>query len=157
MTVTPKLSIAAEHTAEVRRSFLLLLGSAAVVAGLDLAHKAAEISERGGAVLADDRSAAYVVGVATAALVWAGLLVLTRSASLALAGGVILGACAGNLVSLALWPSVRGVPNPLVAGRLVFNLADAAVVLGLALLLSATVVFAMRNRERLSQPVTLRD
>jgi hypothetical protein len=157
MTVTPKLSIAAEHTAGVRRSFLLLLGSAGAVAGVDLAHKVLAISERGGAVLADDRSAVYVAGVAAAALVWAGLLLLTRSASMALAGGIILGACAGNLLSLALWPSVRGVPNPLVAGRVAFNLSDGAVVVGLALLLPAALVFAARNRERLSQTVTLRD
>ena len=138
------------------RSFLLLIGTATLVAGADLAHKALEISERGGAVLAHERSAFYAAGVAIAALVWAASVVLTRSPSIALAGGILLGGGAGNLASLALWPSVPGVPNPLVAGHLAFNLADLAVALGLALLLCTTVVYGARNRARLSEPVRLR-
>jgi hypothetical protein len=55
-------------------------------------------------VLAHDRSAPYVVGVAGASLVWAGAVALTRSPSIALAGGVVLGGAVGNLASIALWP-----------------------------------------------------
>jgi hypothetical protein len=140
----------------VIRTLGLLLVTTTVVATVDLAHKAVAISERGGAVVLHDRSALYAAGLAVVSLLWAGAIVLIRSASIALAGGVVLGAAAGNLASLALWPSLRGVPDPLVAGELAFNLADGAAALGLVLLLPATVVFAVRNRERLSEPVRLR-
>ena len=134
-----------------------MLGAGTLVAGVDLAHKAVEISERDGAVLAHDRSALYAAGITAAALVWATGVVLTRSASIAVAGGILLGGGAGNLASLALWPSVPGVPNPLVAADAVaFNLADVAVAVGLALLLLTTVVYGARNRARLSEPVRLR-
>jgi hypothetical protein len=155
MTVTPKLSTGAEHTPGVLRSFLVLAGAAILVAGVDLAHKAHAISERGGAVLAHDRSALYAAGLAAAGLVWATAVIATRSASIALAGGVLLGGGAGNLISLALWPSVPGVPNPLLAGGFAFNLADVAVAVGLGLLLLTTVVFGARNSARLSEPVRL--
>jgi hypothetical protein len=91
-------------TPSVIRSLVLLLAAAAVEAILDLAYKAHSISEQGGAVLAHDRSAPYVVGVAGASLVWAGAVALTRSPSIALAGGVVLGGAVGNLASIALWP-----------------------------------------------------
>jgi lipoprotein signal peptidase len=120
---------------------------------LDLAHKALSISERGGAVLAHDRSALYVAGVAAASLVWAGAVALTRSSSIAFAGGVVLGGAAGNLVSIALWPGLPGVPNPIVAGGVAFNVADVAVLIGFGLLLPTILVFAVRNRERLFEPV----
>jgi lipoprotein signal peptidase len=131
----------------------VLLGAATVVATLDLAYKALAISERGGAVIAHERSVLYVTGVAAASLVWAGAIALTRSSSIALAGGVVLGGAAGNLVSIALWPSLPGVPDPIVAAGISFNVADLAVVAGFALLLPATLVFALRNRERLFEPV----
>lgn len=130
------------------RTLALLAGTAVAVAALDLAHKALSISERGSAVLAHDRSALYVAGVAAAALVWGGAVALVRSTSIAVAGGAI-----GNLVSIALWPSLPAVPDPLVAGGVVFNLADVAVAVGFVLLLPATVVFAVQNRERLFEPV----
>jgi lipoprotein signal peptidase len=141
----------------VVRSLVVLVGAATAVAAVDLAHKALAISERGGAVLAHDRSGVYVAGIAVAAALWAAGVVLTRSVSIALAGGVVLGGGLGNLVSIALWPSVPGVPNPLVAGAVAFNLADVAVVVGLALLVVTTLVFAVRNEERLFEAVRVRD
>ncbi len=135
------------------RTLGLLLGAATVVVTVDLAHKAVAISERGGAVLAHDRSGLYVAGVAAGSLVWAGAIALTGSSSIAVAGGVVLGGAAGNLASIALWPSLPGVPNPIVAGGIAFNVADIAVGLGLVLLLATTLVFAARNRERLFEPV----
>ncbi len=135
------------------RTIALLLGAAALVATLDLAHKAFSISEHSGAVLAHDRSALYVAGIAAASLVWAWAVSLTRSRSIAFAGGVVLGGAAGNLVSIALWPSLQGVPNPIAAGGVAFNLADIAVAVGFALLLPATLVFAVQNRNRLFEPV----
>jgi lipoprotein signal peptidase len=137
----------------VIRTLGLLLGAASAVAALDLAYKALSISERGGAVLAHDRSALYVTGVSAASVLWAGAVACTRSSSIAFAGGIVLGGAAGNLVSIALWPSLPGVPDPIVAGGVAFNVADVAVVVGLALLLPATFVFAAQNRDRLFEPV----
>jgi len=133
-----------------------LVLTATLVASVDLAHKAAAIADRGAAVLAHDRSALYVVGVAVAATAWAGAIALTRSVPIALGGGVLAGGAVGNLVSLALWPSLAGVPNPLIAGEVAFNVADLAVAAGLVLVLAATCVHAARNRERLREPVRFR-
>jgi lipoprotein signal peptidase len=130
-----------------------LVGAAVAVAALDIAHKALSISERGGAVLAHDRSALYVAGVAAASLVWAGAVALTRSSSIAFAGGVVLGGAVGNLVSIALWPSLPGVPDPIVAGGYAFNVADVAVAVGFVSLFPATFLFALQNRQRLFEPV----
>lgn len=138
------------------RSGIVLGLAALVVAGVDLAHKAMAIADSGGAVLAHERSLAYVAAVGAVASVWAGAIVLTRSVSIALAGGVLAGGAAGNVVSLVLWPSVPGVPNPLLAGDLAFNVADLAVAAGVVLLLAAAAGFAVRNRERLREPVRLR-
>ena len=135
------------------RTLGALLGTAAVITTLDLAHKAFSISEHSGAVLAHDRSALYVAGVAAASLVWAWAVSATRSSSIAFAGGVVLGGAAGNLVSIALWPSLPGVPDPIVAGGVAFNVADLAVAVGFVLLLPATLVFAVQNRNRLFEPV----
>ena len=140
-------------TPRVTRTHAVLLGAAMIVAAADLAQKQLAISERGGAVLAHDRSALYVTGVAGASIVWAWAVSLTRSSSIAFAGGVVLGGAAGNLVSIALWPSLRGVPDPIVSGSVAFNLADVAVGVGFVLLLPATGLFAYRNRERLFEPI----
>lgn len=138
------------------RSFAALALTATAVAGADLIHKAAAVAERDGAVFAHPRSALYALGVAVLSTVWVGAILLTRSASIALAGGVLAGGAAGNVVSLVLWPSVLGVPNPLIAGGFAFNLADLAVGAGAVLLLATTAAFAAHNRERLREPVRLR-
>ncbi len=44
-------------------------------------------------------------------------------------------------------------PNPIVVDGLAFNLADVSVALGLVLLLPVLIAFAVRNRERLFEPV----
>jgi lipoprotein signal peptidase len=132
----------------VIRVLVLLVSVSAAAASVDLGHKALATSS---AELAHDRSALYLAGGAAASLFWAGLITLTRSPSIALAGGVLLGGAAGNLASVALWP--EGVPNPLVARGIAFNLADISAVLGLALLVPAILVFAVQNRQRLFEPV----
>jgi len=130
------------------RVLALLGGAAAAVAALDLAHKAYAISERGGAVLLHDRPARFVVFGAVLSLAWAVGVALMRSSSIALAGGIVLGGAAGNLLSFALWPSLAGVPDPVVAGGVAFSLGDVAVLGGFALLIPAAIVFRARNRSR---------
>ena len=134
-------------------SLALVAGTAGAVAGLDLVQKAFSISERGSAVLVHARPAPYVVVVAAAALVWAVVLARVRATSIAVVGGVVLGGAIGNLASIALWPSLAGVPDPLVAAGVAFNLADVFVASGFVVLLPTTALFALKNRERLFEPV----
>lgn len=138
------------------RSALALALTALLVAGADLVHTGLALADRGGATLAHERSLLYVAGVAVASLVWAGAIVLTRSTSIAVAGGVLAGGALANLAALALWPAVPGVPNPLAVRGVAFNAADVTVVAGLGLALVASALFAARNRERLREPVRLR-
>jgi len=70
---------------------------------------------------------------------------------LALAGGVAAGGALGNLVSGLLWSG--GVPDPIVHGGYAFNVADVAVVLGDAALLTTALVVAWDHRHRLRAPV----
>jgi lipoprotein signal peptidase len=136
------------------RVLALLLGAATVVAAIDIAYKAHAISERGGAVLLHDRPTRYVVAGAILSLGWAGAVTLTRSSSIAFAGGVVLGGAAGNLVSFALWPSLSGVPDPILAGGLAFSLGDVAVLVGFALLIPSVLVFRTQRARLASAPAT---
>ena len=144
------------NVALVGRSSFALAAGAVTVASLALAHTAVALSTGDDAVPAHGRSGFYVVGIAVATLAWSVAIVLTKSAAMGLAGGVLVGGAIANLASLALWPSVDGVPNPLLAGALAFNLADVAVACGLVLVLATTTSFAARNRGRLHDPVRLR-
>ena len=137
----------------MRRAVGLLFGAATVVVALDLGQKQLAISERGGAVYVHDRPVRYVVAGAALSLAWAGAVALTRSSSIAVAGGVVFGGAVGNLVSFALWPSLPGVPDPIVAGGLAFSLGDVAVAVGLLLLIPITLAFTRRNRARLFEPI----
>ena len=142
------------------RSGLVLVGVATVFAAVDLAHKALVLADRGERVLYDDRSSLYLFGIAVGSLAWALALVATRSRLLAAAGGVLLGGAAGNALSLVLWPAYEGVPNPLFAGDetlgLAFNLADVFVIAaGFVVIPTATLLFAVRNRDRLGERVRL--
>ena len=119
--------------------------TAVVFAGLDLAHKTTVES-----TYVHPRSSAYVVVVLALALLWSAAILATRSALLALAGGVVLGGVLGNVVSLAIWP---GVPNSIELDPIVFNLADAFVLVGFATTAAAILTFAVRNRERLREPL----
>jgi hypothetical protein len=130
------------------RTLCLLLGAATAVAAIDLIHKHLAISERGSDVFLHDRPARYVVAGTALSLAWAGGIALTRSGAIALPGGVVLGGAAGNLLSFALWPSLPGVPDAIVVGRIAFSLGDVAVIGGLLMLLPAALVFAL-NRARL--------
>jgi lipoprotein signal peptidase len=141
----------------VIRSLVVLLGAAAVVAVVDLTHKAFEISAHGGAVLVHERSMLYAVGVAAVCIAWAAAVAWLRAPAIGLAAGLLVGGAVGNVVSLALWPSLAGVPNPIVSRGVAFNLADVSAGLGLALLVPAVLHFGVTQRHRLSDPVRLRN
>jgi hypothetical protein len=137
----------------MRKTVALLLGAAAVVVALDLGQKQLAISQRGGGVYLHDRPLRYVIAGAALTLGWAGAIALTRSSLMALPGGVVLGGAAGNLLSFVLWPSLPGVPDPIVAGGLAFSLGDLAVGAGLILLVPGTFGFIRKHRARLFEPI----
>ena len=123
----------------------MFASAAAAFACLDLAHKATVET-----TYFHPRSPVYVAVVLGLTAIWSVVIVATRSRLLALAGGVVLGGALGNLVSIAVW---RGVPNPIELDSIAFNLADAFVLLGFATTAAATLTFAVRNRERLREPL----
>jgi hypothetical protein len=137
------------------RTALLLALTTALVAGVDLAHKAHALSEDG-LVVGHERSRAYTAGVMLLLLLWAVAILFSGSRAIALAGGVLIGGAVGNVASLLLWPSFPGVPDPLVARGVAFSIGDVAVGTGLVLVVVATGAFALRNRARLREPVPLR-
>jgi lipoprotein signal peptidase len=132
----------------VARPALVLVGTAAIAAALDLAHKANAAPAH-----LHHRSAGYVVLVLGLTLAWAAAIVLTRSPAMALGGGVAAGGAIGNVSSLVFW---AGVPNPIEAAPIAFNLADVFVLLGFLLVAGTTIRLAVGDRERLGEPLRLR-
>ena len=134
----------------VRRRRILLLTTACVVAGVDLGHKASvttpyhHLRSLGVVALA----AGVIVALAT-------LVPRLPSAAASVGAGLAAGGALGNLVSILAWS--EGVPDPLVlAGArygVAFNLADVFALVGDALLLAAAVLYGLRNRARLREPV----
>jgi hypothetical protein len=139
----------------MRVTALVLLLTAGFVAAVDLTYKAIALNGSE-PVIGHVRPVGYIAAGATAATIWAIAIVLSRSVPIALAGGIAVGGAAANLTSLALWPSFAGVPDPIIAGRIAFNVADVAVAVGLVLVVATTIVFAVRNRSRLREPVRVR-
>jgi lipoprotein signal peptidase len=134
----------------VLRRRALLVTTATVVAAVDLVHKAAVP-----ATYHHLRSPLVaLIGAAVIALLIA-LVPRLPSPAASLGAGLATGGALGNLVSVLAWSD--GVPDPLVvAGTrygVAFNLADVFALGGDALLLSAAVLYTLRNRQRLREPV----
>jgi hypothetical protein len=137
----------------VGRSLLVIAAAGAVTALAALVFTAVALSTTHAPVLVHARSGFYVFGTSAATLAWLGAVVLTRSVSISFAGGVFAGGSAANLAALLLWPSIDGVPDPMTANGVAFNVADVAVAVGLALVLVTTAGFAVGNRSRLHERV----
>ena len=119
--------------------------AAAVLAAADLAQKATE------PVYGHPRSLAYA---ALAVLIAGAVLAFVPrvpSRLLACAGALAVAGAAGDGLSAVLWRG--GVPNPIVAGDVAFNVADVYAVLGAVGLVCGAVLFAVRNPHLLHQRI----
>ena len=123
----------------------LLLGVGVVLAGVDLAQKASA------PVYGHPRGAGYVVVAATLTVLLVLFVPRVPSRALAVAGGVAAAGAFGNLVSALAWRG--GIPNPIVAGQLAFNIADLCAVGGAVGLVVGAALFAVRNPALLRQPI----
>ena len=127
----------------MRRTVLLVV--AVVLAAIDLAQKASA------PVYGHPRSAVYVAIAAALVVALAVLVPRVPSLALSVCGGVAAAGALGNLVSALAWRG--GVPNPLVAGGLAFNIADLCAVVGAASLVVTASVFAVRHPALLREPI----
>jgi lipoprotein signal peptidase len=134
----------------VSRRRTLLVATAGVVAAVDLGYKAVFP-----ATYHHIRSPLVVAIAGGVIALLVALVPRLPSPAASLGAGLAAGGAFGNLVSVLAWP--EGVPDPLVvAGArygIAFNLADVFALGGDALLLSAAVLYSLRNRTRLRQPV----
>ena len=130
-------------TLGVRRR--LLVSVALVLTGLDLVQKASA------PVYGHPRGVVYVF--VAAALTGLPALFVPRvpSRPLAIAGGIAAAGAFGNLVSALAWRD--GIPNPIVAGDIAFNIADVCAVAGSVALVLGAALFALRHPALLRQPV----
>jgi hypothetical protein len=124
----------------------LAFAAAAVVVAATLADDLVQPSR-----LSHARSPLGLAGAGTLAAALLVLVPRARSAAMSLFGGVAAGGAAATLVAGVAWRD--GVPDPLVRGGIAFNLADLAIAAGDALLIAAVLLYAWRNRERLSEAV----
>lgn len=123
----------------------LLAGVAALLAAADLAQKASA------PVYGHPRGAGYVLLAAALTVLLVLFVPRVPSRALASAGGVAAAGALGNCVSALAWRG--GVPNPIVAGGLAFNIADLCAVGGATALVVGCAVFAVRNPALLRQPI----
>jgi lipoprotein signal peptidase len=123
----------------------LLVAVALLLTVVDLGQKASA------PVYGHPRGVVYVL-VATVITVMLVLFVpRVPSRPLAVAGGVAAAGALGNLVSALAWRG--GIPNPIVAGEIAFNVADLCAVTGAAALVVGAVLFALRHPALLRQPI----
>lgn len=123
----------------------LLGGVALLLTALDLGQKASA------PVNGHPRGAGYALVAAALTVLLVLFVPRAPSRVLAVAGGVAAAGALGNLVSVLAWRG--GIPNPIVAGGLAFNVADVCAVTGAAGLVVGAAVFALRNPALLRQPI----
>jgi lipoprotein signal peptidase len=123
----------------------LLVGVALLLTAVDLGQKASA------PVYGHPRGVAYLVVAATLTVLLVLFVPRVPSRALAVAGGVAAAGAFGNFVSALAWRG--GIPNPIVAGELAFNVADLCAVTGSAALVLGAALFALRNPALLRQPI----
>jgi lipoprotein signal peptidase len=129
----------------VRERRRLLIGAALLLAAVDLAQKVSA------PVYGHPRSAVYLVVAAALTVFLVCFVPRVPSCPLAVAGGIAAAGAFGNFVSALVWRG--GIPNPIVAGDIAFNVADICAVTGAAALVVGAALFALRNPALLRQPI----
>jgi hypothetical protein len=94
----------------------------------------------------------FVVFVLAVAIAFVLLVLAPRipSFGVALGAGIAAGGALATTISGIAW---SGVPDPLIRGGIAFNLSDLAIGGGDALLLASVLVYALRHRDRLREPI----
>ncbi|HEX4680893.1 MAG TPA: hypothetical protein VH210_16955 [Gaiellaceae bacterium] len=123
----------------------LLIAVALVLTAVDLGQKASA------PVYGHPRGVGYVVVAAALTVLLVLFVPRVPSRPLAVAGGVAAAGAFGNFVSALAWRG--GIPNPIVAGDVAFNVADLCAVSGAAALVIGAMLFALRNPALLRQPI----
>jgi lipoprotein signal peptidase len=123
----------------------VMVGAAAALAAADLGQKAFE------PVYGHPRSLVYAAGALAIAAAIVAFVPRVPSRTLTAAGALAVAGALGDGLSALLWRG--GVPNPIVAGEVAFNVADVCAVLGAIGLVCASVLFAVRNPHLLREPV----
>ncbi|HEV7640233.1 MAG TPA: hypothetical protein VGO39_05090 [Gaiellaceae bacterium] len=123
----------------------LLIAVALLLAAVDLGQKASA------PVYGHPRGVVYLVGAATLTVLLVLLVPRVPSRPLAVAGGVAAAGAFGNCVAALVWRN--GIPNPIVAGDIAFNVADLCAVTGAAALVLGAALFALRHPALLRQPI----
>jgi lipoprotein signal peptidase len=124
---------------------LALVAATVALAAVDLAQKASE------PVYGHPRSELYAVGAAALVGMLVAFVPRVPSLPLSLAGGVAAAGALGNGISALVWRG--GVPNPILAGTIAFNVADVCAVAGAAALVLGAAAFALRHPQLLRQPI----
>jgi lipoprotein signal peptidase len=128
-----------------RARLLALVGAMLALTAVDLVQKAFE------PVYGHPRGVGYVALAAVLVAFLVAFVPRVPSLPLSLAGGVAAAGALGNAVSALAWRG--GVPNPIVAGAVAFNVADLCAVMGAAGLVGGAALHAVRHPELLRQPI----
>jgi lipoprotein signal peptidase len=123
----------------------LLVAVALLLTAIDLAQKASA------PVYGHPRGVAYVIVAAMLTVFLVLFVPRVPSRPLAIAGGVAAAGAFGNFVSALAWRG--GIPNPIVAGDVAFNVADICAVTGAVGLVVGATLFALRHPALLRQPI----
>jgi lipoprotein signal peptidase len=123
---------------------LALVGAMLALTAVDLVQKAFE------PVYGHPRGVGYVVLAVVLVVFLVAFVPRVPSLFLSVAGGVAAAGALGNAVSAVVW---GGVPNPIVAGAVAFNVADVCAVAGALGLVAGAALFALRHPELLRQPI----
>jgi hypothetical protein len=130
---------------DARRRLWVLVAVAVTLTAADLAQKAAH------PVYGHPRGIAFMLVAALLATALVVFVPRVPSLALSVCGGVAAAGALGNLIAAFAWRN--GVPNPIVAGAVAFNVADVYAVVGAGSLIVCAALFALRHPALLRQPV----